>query len=154
MSKIRKPNNNRARLERASRAVLRHSKLAVYNIDPSGRQGLCNWETGIKYRPSRHVADAIFDMSHQWVIYISAFCQMPDGRRYYKSVEIAPQGIYHTDALAGVLEQHYRELLDSCNPAHLIGSGWIANPSGVSLDEAQADRIFEACGAWTQGRAA
>lgn len=40
MSKVRKPNNNRARLERASRAALRQSKMAVYNIDPSGRQGL------------------------------------------------------------------------------------------------------------------
>lgn len=150
MSKVRKPNNNRARLERASRAALRQSKLAVYNVDPAGRQGLCNWETAAKYRPSRHVADAIFDMSHQWVIYISAFCRDQGGRRYYKSVEIAPHGIYHTDALAGVLDEHYRALLDSCNPAHIVGSGWIANPCGHALDEAGAARIFEAVDAWKQ----
>lgn len=50
--------------------------------------------------------------------------------------------------------KHYRALLDTCNPAHLIGSGWIANPSGVSLDEEQADRIFSACGAWHQNEEA
>lgn len=148
MSKVRKPNNNRARLERASRAALRQSKLAVYNIDPAGRQGFCNWESGVKYRPSRHVAEAIFDWSHRWVIYISAFCQDQNGRRYYKSVEIAPNGIYHTDALAGVLEKHYRALRDTCNPAHLIGSGWLANPCGHSLTEEQAARIFDAVDAW------
>lgn len=154
MSKVRKPNNNRARLERASKAALRQSKLAVYNVDPTGRQGLCNWDTAAKYRPSRHVADAIFDMSHAWVIYISAFCVDQNGRRYYKSVEIAPRGIYHTDALAGVLDEHYRALLDSCNPAHLVGSGWIANPCGQSLVEEQAARIFEAVDAWPEQEAA
>ena len=39
-------------------------------------------------------------------------------------------------------------LVKSCNPNHLVGSGWIAMPGGTSLDEAQAARIFEACGAW------
>lgn len=148
MSKVRKPNNNRARLERARRAALRQSKLVVYNLDPQGRQGFANWETGVKYRPSRHVAEAIFEESHRWVIYISAFCQRPDGQRYYKSVEIAPDGIYHTDALVGVLEEHYRALLDGCNPVHLVGSGWLANPCGYSLSEAQAAKIFDAVGAW------
>lgn len=145
---MRKPNNNRARLERASRAALRQSKLAVYNIDPENRQGFCNWDTGVKYRPSRHVAEAIFGMSHRWVIYISAFCQRPDGQRYYKSVEIAPNGIYHTDALAEVLREHYNRLLDGCNTGHIVGSGWIANPCGESLTEEQAARIFDAVGAW------
>lgn len=149
MSK-RKANNPRARHERVCRILLRQSKIAVYNVDPAGRQGLCNWNTGLKYRPSNHVADALFDMSHQWVIYISAFCRDQLGRRYYRSVEIAPNGIYHTDALAGVLEEHYRALLDGCNPAHIVGSGWIANPCGESLSEEQAARIFEAVDAWPQ----
>lgn len=149
MSK-RKPNNPRARYERTCRSLLKQSKLAVYNIDPEGRQGFCNWETGVKYRPSSHVASAVFDMSHQWVIYISALCQDATGKRYYKSVEIAPQGIYHTDQLAGVLEEHYRALLDTVNPAHKVKSGWIANPCGQSLTEEQAARIFESVGAWLE----
>lgn len=149
MSKPRKPNNNRARLERASRAALRQSKMAVYNIDPQGRQGLCNWETGIKYRPSRHVADAIFDMPHQWVIYISAFCEDQNGKRYYKSVEIAPNGIYHTDALADVLREHYTALLDSCNPGtSSVAAGsrtlavirWTKQPQRASLKQSTHGR--------------
>lgn len=55
------------------------------------------------------------------------------------------QGIYRSDSLAGVIEEHYRALVKSCNPNHLVGSGWIAMPGGTSLDEAQAARIFEAC---------
>lgn len=36
----------------------------------------------------------------------------------------------------------------------LIASGWIANPSGVSMTEEQAARVFDAVGAWPVQRAA
>jgi hypothetical protein len=148
--KKRKPNNMRTRLERFSRSVLRQYRVAVVNIDPAGRQGLIDYGTAKNIAPGRHVADAVCDIAHPWVIYIGAFCVDQNGQRYIKATEIAPQGIYRSDALADVMEEHYRALLDTCNPAHVIGSGWIANPNGVSLTEEQADRIFEACGAWSQ----
>ena len=37
---------------------------------------------------------------------------------------------------------------------YLIGSGWIAIPSAVSLEEDQAARVFDAVGAWDQQRRA
>lgn len=154
MSQRRKPNNARARLERCSRAVLAQHRVCVVNLDPSHRQGLVDWLTTKNIKHGRQVADAICDIAHPWVIYIGAFCIDQNGRRYIKAAEIAPQGIYRSDSLSGVIEEHYRALLDTCNPAHLIGSGWIANPSGVSLDEEQADRIFSACGAWHQNEEA
>lgn len=154
MSKKRKPNNMHARLERFSRSVLRQYRVAVVNIDPAGRQGLIDYGTAKNIAPGRHVADAVCDISHPWVIYIGAFCIDQSGQRYIKAIEVTPQGIYRSDALAGVIEENYRALLDTCNPAHVVSSGWIANPNGVSLTEEQADRIFEACGAWTQQKAA
>ena len=153
MSK-RKPNNPRARVERFSRAVLRQHRVAVVNIDPAGWQGLVDYGTCKNVKHGRLVADAVCDIAHPWVIYLAAFCRDLQGKRYIKAREIAPQGIYRSDSLTEVIEEHYRALRDTCNPAHLIGSGWIANPSGASLDEAQADRIFEACGAWKQECAA
>lgn len=42
MSK-RKPHNMRARLERTCRALVPANHAAVVNIDPSGQQGLTNW---------------------------------------------------------------------------------------------------------------
>lgn len=150
MSKRRKPNNPRARIERFSRAILRQYHVAVVNIDPSGRQGLVDWANARSIPPGRQIADAVCDIAHSWVVYFGAFCSDQNGRQYIKASEVAPQGIYKSDTLADVIEEHYRALINSCNPAHVIGSGWIAIPSGVSLDEAQAARIFEAVGAWQQ----
>lgn len=150
MSSKRKPNNPRARVERFSRSILRQFAVCVVNIDPVGRQGLMDYRRQRCIPPSRQVADAVCDIAHPWVIYIGAFCVDQAGGQYIKAVEVAPQGIYRSDDLAGVIEEHYRSLRDSCNPAHLIGSGWIANPSDVSLTEEQASLLFDACGAWTQ----
>ncbi|WP_312141279.1 hypothetical protein [Stutzerimonas nitrititolerans] len=138
----------RARFERVSRAILRQFRVAVVNIDPEGRQGLVDWKTAKNIAPTPKIATAVCDLAHRWVIYIGAFCVDDQGSRYIKAVEIAPNGIYRTDSLAGVLEEHYRALVKGCNPSHIIGSGWIANPGGASLDEEQAYRVFEACGAW------
>ena len=147
MSK-RKPHNPRARYERTCKSLLKAHGVAVYNIDPAHRQGLVNLKTGLPMRAGRHVADALCDIAHPWVIYISALCQDQSGQRYYKSVEIAPAGIYRNEQLEDVLREHYVELLDGCNSAHVVASGWIANPYGESLSEAQAARIFENVGAW------
>lgn len=144
----------RARLERVSRAILRQFRVSVVNIDPEGRQGLVDWKTCKNIAPSRQIADAVCDIAHRWVIYIGAFCIDDQGNRYMKSTEIAPDGIYKSDSLADVLEHCYRELIAGCNPRHLIGSGWIAVPGGKGLDEDQAYRVFDACGAWTAQQAA
>ncbi|WP_312911020.1 hypothetical protein [Stutzerimonas nitrititolerans] len=144
----------RARRDRVSRAILRQFRVAVVNIDPEGRQGLIDWKTAKNIPPSQKIAEAVCDIAHRWVIYFGAFCLDDQGNRYIKAAEIEPQGIYKSDSLAGVIEEHYCALVKDCNPSHIIGSGWIANPGGVSLDEEQAYRIFEACGAWQVSAAA
>ncbi|MCY1306978.1 hypothetical protein D9M70_568700 [compost metagenome] len=149
MSK-RKPHNMHARMARSCRAVLSTNHVAVVNIDPSGRQGMVNWKNCKSIRPGQQIANAVCDYAHAWVIYLSALCIDQFGKRYIKSVEVAPQGVYRSDDLADVIEQSYRGLLDTCNPQHVVASGWIANPSGVSLDEEQAARVYDAVGAWKQ----
>lgn len=153
MSK-RNPNNLRARHERTMRAALRSHHVAVVHIEPAGRQGLIDWKKASSIPPGRTIADAVCDIAHHWVIYLGAFCVAQDGSRYIKAEEVAPRGIYRSDSLADVIEEYSRALLDTCNPAHVVGYGWIANPGGASLDEEQAARVFEAVGAWKQNKEA
>lgn len=143
----RKPHDMRARLARNCRALVRTNHAAVINIDPAGAQHLVNWKTGrlIKSRP---MVDAVCDFAHPWCIYISALCIDQLGQRYIKSIEAAPQGVYLAAQLTDVIEACYREHLSGCNPQHIVGSGWIAIPNSVTLDEAQAARLFDAVGAW------
>ncbi len=150
----RKPHNRRARLERNCRAMLSSNHVAVVNIDPSGRQGLINWKNCRSIAPGQAIADAVCDFPHQWSIYLSTLCIDQFGQRYIKSVEVAPQGQYLAATLTDVIETYYKELRDGCNPNHLVGSGWIAIPNPVSLDEEQAARIFDAVGAWPAREAA
>lgn len=153
----RKPNNTRARMERSLRAVLRSNHVAVINLDPvdgQGRQGMIQMRNCKSIPPGQRLADAICDIPHTWVIYVAAFCIAPDGERYIKSQEVALQGLYLASHLTEVIETYYRQIVDSCNRRHLVGSGWIANPCGESLDEEQAARLFEAAGAWQGLRAA
>ena len=149
--KRRKPNNPRARMERSMRAVLGTNHVSVINIDPVGgqsRQGMIHLRNCKNISPGRRLADAVCDIPHAWVIYVAAFCIAPDGERYIKSQEVALQGLYLASHLTEVIETYYRQIVDSCNRRHLVGSGWIANPCGESLEEEQAARLFEAAGAW------
>lgn len=144
----RKPHNMRARLNRSCRALLNSNNVAVVNIDPSGRQGLINWKNAKSIATGRAIADAVCDIAHSWCIYISALCIDQRGQRYIKSLEVVPQGMYLAAQLTDVIEAYCREVINGCNPTHVVGSGWIAIPNNVSLDEAQAANIFNAVGAW------
>ncbi|NCE83489.1 hypothetical protein [Pseudomonas sp. Q1] len=148
MSK-RKPNNCFARAERACRSLLNTNHVAVMNIDPSGLQIMVNWKSCKQIR-SLAIANALFDFSYHWTIYISAMCRNERGVEYVKSVEISPEGIYKAERLTDAIEHYYLELRDGCNPNHIVASGWIAVPAEVTLDEAHAAKLFLAAGAWGQ----
>ena len=154
MSKKRKPHNLQARIARSCRSLLATNHVAVVNIDPSGRQGMVNWMNCKSIPPGQRIADAVCDIPHRWTIYLSVMCDAGAGGQYCKSVEIAPQGNYLAEHLTHVIENTYKGLIAECNPNHVVASGWIAIPADVSLTEEQAARVFNACGVWSQQKAA
>lgn len=135
-------------------AALRTNHAAVVQIDPAHRQGMVNWKTGSSIPPSRQVSAALHDYPYRWAICIGAFCEAQDGERYYKFSKVATAGIYLAAHLPDFIRTHYVELMDTCNPRHVVGSGWIATPYDVELTDPQAAFVFEACGAWNQQAAA
>lgn len=151
---MRKPNNSRKRLEASCRAILRTNHVAVVNIDPSNRQGMVNWKSAKNIPPGRKVAEAICDIAHRWTICFAGLCVDQHGHRYMKSSEVAPQGVYMASHLEDVIDSCYRDLLATCNPNQLVGSGWIALPYEVSLTEEQAFAVFETVGGWNQQKEA
>ncbi|MBP0943121.1 hypothetical protein V2K16_22855 [Pseudomonas alliivorans] len=151
--KRRKANNCFVRAQRNCRALLSTNHVAVVNIDPSGLQIMANWKNHKQIR-SLAIANALFDFAYRWTIYISAMCRDERGAEYVKSVEISPEGFYKVERLTDAIEHYYLELRGSCNRNHLVASGWIAIPAEVSLDEAQAAKLFYAAGAWHQVKAA
>jgi hypothetical protein len=152
MSK-RKANNGFARAERSCRGLLRVNHVAVVNIDPSGAQIMANWKSCRQIR-SLAIANALFDFSYRWTIYISTMYRDERGAEYIKSVEISPEGIYKVERLTDAIEHYYLELRSSCNPNHMVASGWIAIPAEVSLEEAHAAKLFYAAGVWHQVKVA
>ena len=152
--KKRKPNNMRTRIERANRALLNANHVAVVHIDPSGRQGMINRKSCKSIPPGRRMAEAVCDIAYRWTIYVSVQCCDQRGRRYTKSIEVAPQGNYLAAHLEDVIEDTYKALVAESNPNHRVASGWIAIPAEISLTEEQAARIFGAVGVWNQLKAA
>lgn len=152
----RKPHNHRARLERYYRAMLRSNHVAVIDIDASELQTLINWKNAtVITSNNRHaVVNAITDIPHRWCIYLAALCCDQNGTRYMKSTEVAPQGNYLASQLEDVTETYIVQLRASCNPNHLASMGWIAIPNAITLDEAQAAKLFETFGAWPMQEAA
>ncbi|KDD65348.1 hypothetical protein V466_29245 [Pseudomonas mandelii PD30] len=152
MSK-RKPHNLKARIDRSCRSLLATNHVAVVNIDPSGHQGMINYKSLKNIAPGK-IGQAVCGIPHRWTIYISAMCRDERGVEYVKSVEISPEGIYKVERLTDAIEHYYLELRNSCNQNHLVASGWIAVPTEVSLEEAQAAKLFYAAGAWHQVKVA
>lgn len=153
MSKVRKPHNMKARMDRASRALLKTNHAAVVNVESPDRQIMLNWKN-LKQIVTRPVANALCDIPHRWTIYMSVFCQQPDGSQYSKSTEFSPVGVHLVANLEQLIISKHGELVASSNQKHVIGSGWIAIPDEVSLTEAQANAVFTAMGVWQQAKAA
>lgn len=153
MSKIRKPCNRRAQIDRARRALVRTNHAAVANVEPPDIQIMVNWKTCKQIR-SLPVADALCDLAHRWTIYISVFCQRPDGMQYSKSVQFSPPGVHLVAGLEQTMIDRHAALVADNNPNHIIGSGWIAIPDVIDMDEAAANAVFSAMGVWQRAKAA
>lgn len=154
MSK-RKPNNPKARLARNCRALLANSQVAVMNIDRPAYpdlvdQRLISLRDGkpIARSQVQLVADAFCDFAYPWTVYFAVMCRDQQGAQYIKAEEIAVGSVCRADQLTEVLEHFCCELRKGCNTRHLVSSGWIANTSGIGLDEARAYELFEKFGAW------
>lgn len=150
----RKPNNAAARTERYQRAVLRQFRVAVMNLDWRGkpedefRQYLVDFETGRMLRHGVHVAEAVCDLAHRWTVFLGVMCRDQNGKEYLSSSEFTTTGIHKADQLTETIEEQYLALVDSCNPKHVVCSGWVANPCQVSLTNEQATRLFETNHGW------
>lgn len=153
MSKVRKPNNMRARLQRSCRALLKTHHAAVANVQPPDRQIMIDWKHCKQIR-SAPVADALCDIAHHWTIYISVFCQTPEGSQYSKSVEFSTDGVHLVASLEQVMMEEHAALVAQSNPNHRIGSGWLAVPDKISISEEQANRVFSSMGVWSRAVAA
>ena len=175
---MRKSNNTAVRMQRFTRALRRQHHIAGVHIENPERQGLINWRNCKSVAAGPQLASGICDIAHHWTIYLAVFCRSPNGECYIKAEEIAPQGQYTsaqlgpreveydlidedgrvigstTETEPGVIDKAMTELVARCNQTHVIGRGWIASPVGDSLTEEQADRVFEAVGAWQQACAA
>lgn len=153
MSKVRKPCNRRAQIDRARRALVRTNHAAVANVEPGDVQVMINWKTCKQIR-SRPVADALCDLAHIWTVYIAVFCQEPSGAQYSKGTEFTTAGMHLVANLEQLMIEKHAELCASANPKHVIGSGWLAIPDQTTLTEAQANAVFTVMGVWQRARAA
>ena len=142
----RKPNNPRARLERAMGGLLRTHHAAVVDATGPEIQLMFNWKNG-RQIISKPVADALCDFPQRWTIYLSVLCKQP-GEHYTKTVELKPQGIYIVTDLDELIETQTAELLATCNPQHVIATAWVAIPNDVSLNETQLNFIYTRVDAW------
>lgn len=151
----RKPYNHKARLANYYRSMLRSNHVAVLDIDHLELQVLVDWKHARPIGNGRAaVATAFTELPHRWSLYLAALCRDQLGTAYMKSVEIAPQGIYKAAQLAEAVETYCVELKAGCNPYHFIGLAWLAIPAEITLTEAQAERVFDAFGAWRAKEAA
>ncbi|SHM78907.1 hypothetical protein [Phytopseudomonas punonensis] len=149
----RKPNNTRARMERAMRGLVRVNHVAVVDISTCERHVMVNLRTG-RLIPPGEIGRAVCDVSHRWSLFIAALCAEPGGNRYMKFVLITTQSNYMAEHLTDLIEGYYQELAANCNAKHLLGPAWIAVPNDVEIEEAQAHQLFKALGAWAEPAAA
>lgn len=140
--KIRKKNNNMARIAKLSRALLRLETIGVISLH-SGHQLICDIKHGCLVQPSPHVANALLDLPHKWTIYISVFMRLESGKITYKPVELYINNLYRFNDLEEVIRSEYDRLINSCNSLRIIGSGFIANPNQIQLTEDKAAILFE-----------
>ena len=151
---MRKKNNARRRVLRATDALLRQHHIVIVDIHPADKQGLLNWQNCKSVNAGHQLIDGVCDLPHKWTIYLAVFCKSQTGERYIKGDEVEPIGRFRSEQLTEVIVHCHEALIATCNPVHVIGYGWIASPVGESLTEEQAGKVFEAVGCWEERVAA
>lgn len=152
----RKPYNHQARLANYYRSMLRSNHVAVLDIEHLELQTIINWKNGTLVTSNSRLAlvDAITERPYRWTIYLAGLHRPDNADPYMKSEELSLGGIYLAESLVDVIEPRAKALQAVCNPDHFIGMAWIAMPYEASLTEAQAERVFDAFGAWSHAAAA
>lgn len=152
----RKRYNHQARLANYYRSMLRSNHVAVLDVEHLELQTIINWKNGTLVTSNSRAAlvDAITERPYRWTIYLAGLHRPDNAEPYMKSEELTLEGIYRAESLIDVIEPRSIELKARCNPNHFIGLAWIAIPAEVTLTEAQAERVFDAFGAWRTKEAA
>lgn len=142
-----KKKNNLARRElRFTRALLGSNNVAIVRV--GSEQMVMNWRNLKQISVGHLLQRGINELPHHWTIYLAVFCRSQTGERYIKPVEIAPAGQYKAEHLTAVLQDQITQLRGTCNPAHVLMTGWIATPYPRSLTEEEADRVFDQLNPW------
>lgn len=138
------------RVHRLARAIISQHKVNVaFSTGGDNKCHLIHGKSGKRLRADSNLINAIEHVPHKWSILIAAICRKSDGEEYMKTEQVSvPHVIYQRD-LADALTDMHAELCRQCNPNHLIGAAWMADPKGSDIDESLAAKVFEELGAWT-----
>ncbi len=138
------------RTHRLARAIVGRYKVSVaFSTGGDGKCHMVHSRTGKQLRADPNLIAAVENVPHKWTVLIAALCLKPDGEEYMKSEQISvPHVIYQRD-IADALTDMHMNLCKSCNPNHLVGAAWMANPKGEDIDEAAAGKVFESLGGWS-----
>ncbi len=138
------------RLHRLSRAIVSRYKVNVaFSTGGDSMCHLVHGRSGRKMRSDQNLINAIEHVPHKWSVLIDALCRKSDGEEYLKSELVSvPHVIYQRD-LADALTDMHKDLCKQCNPSHLVGAAWIANPTGHDIEQEFAAKVFESIGGWS-----
>lgn len=130
--------------------------IAMHEINHPHTKHYCEsvWEVDPREITGGRPVDAITERPYRWTIYLAGLHRPDNADPYMKSEELSLGGIYLAESLVDVIEPRAKALQAVCNPDHFIGMAWIAMPYEASLTEAQAERVFDAFGAWSHAAAA
>lgn len=145
--KRNKQNNNNERYIKFARALLSQTQTCVCCIEGQEFSTLHSMRDGTQMRATPEISDALFDIAHPWSVFIGVFCHdEAKGVVYVESVEMSVSARYKADKLGDVLTEEIKRVTESCNLSHVLGYGWIANPSGREMNEETAFKIFNSRG--------
>lgn len=161
---------NQGRTQRTFRAMLKNHNVAM--LSAGGKTGLVDWKSVRDIVPSPMVVSAFQDYAHFWTVYGLVWSRDFDGKNRLNDREFhIPEqrmfrqlqnhhkckGCHVCDGIAlddyeartGPIQPLLDELVDSCNKAYVLGSGWLAVPRhGPNITTKQLFALVEASGVW------
>lgn len=171
-SKVRGQLNQR-RAQRTFRAVLNNHNVAMLSV--LGKTALVDWKAVRDIAPTPMVMSAFNDYPHFWTVYALVWTRDYDGknRLNYHELCVLQQRMFRqlqnhhsckgcpvcahlvaddVEGRTGPIQPYLDEVVDSYNPAYVLGSGWLAVPKhdpGITQEQLYA--LADAAGVWSTG---
>ena len=143
---------NKSKLVQQTIAARKRVRNLAITLLPNDTCSVINMSTykapALRKEDAVRIVNDFTGYKHNWSALLIVFGRCPVQGRYWKTLDVAPDGKFYSSQINEALSHHHEKLVESFNTKHFVSLGWIARPSDGLFDNDKLYDMFNELDAW------